>query len=129
MAATMNSEPAASSPEATSLPSASRPDHPAAAAAGRVWTAGLLLGTLGLALSVFVVGRLSWRVTPHAASHHILLLGQRLSYPVANFDALVVVALAVAGLDVGAITVFGAVRELAAAKAFERRLAAQERDR
>jgi hypothetical protein len=88
----------------------------------------MLLAASGLALSVFVIGRLflTWRVTPQAASHHITLLGQRLSYPVANLDALTVLALALVGLVVGAITVSGAVRELAAARAFERHLAAQE---
>jgi hypothetical protein len=124
----MNSEPAGSSTEAARLSSAAGSDHPAAAAAGRVWTAGLLLGMLGLALSVLVVGRLflTWRVTPHAASHHISLFGQRLSYPVANLDALVVLALAVAGLAVGTMAVLGVVRELAAARSFKRCLAAQE---
>jgi hypothetical protein len=88
----------------------------------------MLLAAAGLALSVFVIGRLflTWRVTPQAASHHITLLGQRLSYPVANLDALTVLALALVGLVVGAITVSGAVRELAAARAFERHLAAQK---
>jgi Peptidase family M48 len=88
----------------------------------------MLLAAAGLALSVFVIGRLflTWRVAPQAASHHITLLGQRLSYPVANLDALTVLALALVGLVVGAITVSGAVRELAAARAFERHLAAQK---
>jgi len=128
MAGTTNSEPAGTSPEGTSISSGSRSDHRAAAAAGRVWTAGMLLATSGLALSVFVIGRLflTWRVTPHAASHHITLLGHRLSYPVANFDAFIVLALALAGLAVGAMTVWGAVREFAAASAFERHLAARE---
>jgi beta-lactamase regulating signal transducer with metallopeptidase domain len=127
MAATTNSEPVGAPSEATSSSSASRSEHRAAAAAARVWTAGLLLGAFGLALSIFVVGRLfvTWHVTPHAASHHISLLGQRLGYPAANLDALVVLALAVAGLAVGAMTVLGAVRELRATKSFERRLAAQ----
>lgn len=88
----------------------------------------MLLATSGLALSVFVIGRLflTWRVSPRAASHHITLLGQRLSYPVANLDAFMVLALALAGLTVGAITVWGAVRELAAASDFERNLAARD---
>jgi beta-lactamase regulating signal transducer with metallopeptidase domain len=88
----------------------------------------MLLGALGLALSAFVVGRLflTWHVTAHAASHHISLLGQQLSYPAANLDALVVLALAVAGLAVGAMTVLGAIREFAASRRFERRLAEQE---
>jgi BlaR1 peptidase M56 len=128
MAATIDSEPAGASRQATRLSSAYGGDHPAGAAAGRVWAAGLLLGALGLALAAFVVTRLvlSWRVTPHAASHHISLLGHRLSYPVANFDALVILVLAIAGLAVGAITVRGALREVAAARSFQRRLAALE---
>jgi hypothetical protein len=87
-----------------------------------------VLAAAGLALSVFVIGRvfLTWRVSPHAASHHISLLGQRLSYPVANLDALIVLALAAAGLAAGAMIVLGAIRELAAARAFERHLSAQE---
>ncbi len=76
-------------------------------------------------MSLFVVGRLllTWRVTPHAASHDISILGQRLSYPVANFDAVVVLAFAAMGLAVGAMTLRGTARELAAASAFSRRLA------
>jgi hypothetical protein len=75
-----------------------------------------------------VIGRLflTWRVTPHAASHHISLLGQRLSYPVANLDALIVLALALAGLAVGAMTVWGAIQELAATRTLERHLAEQQ---
>ena len=121
-------EAAAASPEKTSLSSASRPPRPAAAAAGRVWAAGMVLWASGLALSVFVIGRLlvTWRVTPHAASHQISLVGQRLSYPVANLDALIVLALALAGLAVGALTALEAVRELAATRTLERHLAALE---
>jgi hypothetical protein len=128
MAASMNSDPAAAPPGATGISSVSRSHHPAAAAAGRVWTAGLLLGALGLALSVFVVGRLflTWHITPHAVSEHISVFGQRLSYPVANLDAWIVLALAVAGLAVVAMTVLGAVREFAVARSFERSLDALE---
>src|SRR6478736_4173181 len=130
MAGTIDSEPeaAAASPEGIRPSSASRSTRPAEAAAGRVWAAGMVLWASGLALSVFVIGRLflTWRVTPHAASHQISLLGQRLSYPVANVDALIVVALALAGLAVGAMTAWGAIRELAATRRFERYLTAQE---
>jgi hypothetical protein len=127
MAATINSEPAGSPLEPTGVSSAPRSDR-AAAAARRVSTAGLLLGGVGLALSAFVIGRLllTWRVTPRAASHHISIFGQRLSYPVANFDALVILVLAIAGLAVAAMTMFGALRELTAATAFGRRLGAQQ---
>jgi hypothetical protein len=129
MAGPINSEPGAdpASPGETSSSSASRSPRPAAAAAERVWATGMVLWASGLALSVFVIGRLflTWRVTPHAATHQISLLGQRLSYPVANVDALIVLALALAGLAVGALTAWGAVRELAATRTFERYLAAQ----
>ncbi len=130
MAGTIDTESAATAvpPEGISSSSASRSPRPAAAAAERVWAAGMVLWASGLALSVFVIGRLflTWRVTPHAATHQISLLGQRLSYPVANLDALIVLALALAGLAVGAMTAWGAIRELAATRAFERHLAAQE---
>jgi Zn-dependent protease with chaperone function len=109
------------------LPSAPRSQHAAAAAAGRVWTAGFALSGVGLGLSLFVVGRLllSWRVTPHAASHHISILGQRLSYPAANFDAIVILVLAGIGLASVAMTVLGAVRELGASRSFRQHLAAR----
>src|ERR1700751_2977107 len=130
MAGTIDSEPegAAASPEGISASSASRPPRPAGAAAGRVWAAGLVLWASGLALAVFVIARLflTWRVTPHAASHQISLLGQRLSYPVANLDALIGLGLALAGWPVGAITAWGAVREVAPTRTLERHLAARE---
>jgi Zn-dependent protease with chaperone function len=130
MAGTIEPESAAAAGPADGMsPSSdSRFPRPAAAAAERVWAAGMVLWASGLALSVFVIGRLflTWRVTPHAASHQISLLGQRLSYPVANVDALIVVVLALAGLAVGAMTAWGAIRELAATRSFERYLAAQE---
>ncbi|MGN6867782.1 MAG: M56 family metallopeptidase [Solirubrobacteraceae bacterium] len=94
--------------------------YPATLAAARVSRAGALLAAGGLASSVFVIWRLieTWRVTPAAPSHRISVLGQRLTYPAANLGAVVVVALAVLGLTVTAMTVRGAVRELGA----ERRL-------
>src|ERR1700761_854290 len=130
MAGTIEPESAAAAgpPDGMSSSSDSRPRRPAAAAAERVWAAGTVLWASGLALSVFVIGRLflTWRVTPHAATHQVSLLGHRLSYPVANVDALIVLALALAGLAVGAMTAWGAIRELAATRTFERHLAAQE---
>ena len=49
--------------------------------------------------AVFVVARLleSWRVTSRATSHRIEIFGQRLSYPAANVDAIVIVLLAALG--------------------------------
>src|SRR5581483_9914934 len=71
-----------------------------AADARRVARVQFLLGLLGVGSSVFVVLRLAetWRVSPAAASHHISLLGQQLTYPAANVAALLVLALAAAGL-------------------------------
>jgi beta-lactamase regulating signal transducer with metallopeptidase domain len=121
MAVTMDSEPAESRPERPGAPSS---PCAAAATAGRVWSAGFALGGLGLGLSLFVVSRLllTWRVTPHAAAHEISILGQRLSYPAANLDAIVILVLAAVGLVTVAMTVLGAVRELAADRLFRRRL-------
>jgi hypothetical protein len=64
----------------------------------------------------------TWEVTPHA-THRISILGQQLSYPAANFDAIVVLFLAILGLVVTTMTAVGAVRELAAASRFRRRIA------
>jgi hypothetical protein len=103
-------------------------DRPAAIAAARVFRASLVLGALGLASAIFVLARLleSWRVTPHMASHEISILGQRLSYPAANLDAVVIVFLAVLGSVVTARALTGVVREVQAARRFQRLLAQSE---
>ena len=103
---------------------APRPSGPAAAAASRLARANTLLGLLGLASSVFVVVRLAerWRVTPSAASHHITLLGQTVSYPAANLAAVIVLLLGVVGLAVVVLAVTGALREFAASARFSRRM-------
>ena len=95
---------------------------PAAAAAARVSRAGTALGGLGLVSSLFVVWRLveSWRVTPEASSHRVSILGQKLTYPVANLAAIIVVALALLGLAVTALTAAGVARELAADRRLRR---------
>src|SRR5580700_7812865 len=100
-------------------------DRPAAIAAARVSRASLILGALGLASALFVLARLleSWRVTPHAASHQIVIFGQGLSYPAANIDAVVIVLLAVLGSIVTARALTGALRELRASRRFHRQLA------
>jgi Zn-dependent protease with chaperone function len=73
--------------------------------------AGLLLGLLGLAALVPVFARLleRWRVSPHAVSHHVSILGQTLSYPAANAGAVILVAFAVLGAMVtaGALSAIG----------------------
>jgi hypothetical protein len=101
---------------------------PAALAASRVSRAGLLLGALGLAAPMFVVMRLlaDWRVSSHSAPNRISILGQKLTYAVANFDAMVVLLLAALGSVVTAMTLFGLVREVGAARRFRRRLAEGE---
>jgi hypothetical protein len=80
------------------------------------------LGGLGLAAALFVAARLleAWRVTPAAGGHRIVILGQRLSYPVANLDAIVVVVLAALGAVVTVRAVGGAVREARASTRFHR---------
>jgi Zn-dependent protease with chaperone function len=96
--------------------------RPAATAAARISRASLGLGFLGLAAALFVVARLleAWRVTPAAGGHRIVILGQRLSYPVANLDAIVVVALAALGVVVTVRALTGAVREARASRRFHR---------
>jgi BlaR1 peptidase M56 len=100
-------------------------DRPAAIAAGRVSRASLVLGSLGLASAIFVLVRLleSWRVTPHAASHQIVIFGHRLSYPAANIDAVVIVLLALLGSAVTIRALTGALREVQSSRRFQRRLA------
>ncbi len=109
MAARIDSEPVGASADEPTFSSGSRSGPRAAAAAGHVWSAGLVLAGAGLALSVFVIARLflTWRVGPHGASHHASLLGQRLTYPVANLDAWIVLAIAMGGLAVGAMMIWG----------------------
>jgi Zn-dependent protease with chaperone function len=125
MAAMTDRQSAGSRPELSSAP---RPGRGAATAAARVWLASAALGALGLVLALFVVSRLveKWRVTPQAAHDHISILGQSLSYPTANLDAIAILVLAAVGLVVVALTVAGAARELAADRRFRRRLEATE---
>jgi Zn-dependent protease with chaperone function len=88
-----------------------------------------MVGTLGLASSLFVVLRLveTWRVTPAAASHRISILGQELTYPAANLAAAIVVGLALLGLAVIGTMVAGAVREVVIDRRLRRWLAAHAR--
>jgi bla regulator protein blaR1 len=97
-------------------------ERPAALAAARVSRASLVLGGLGLGSAIFIlVGLLhSWRVTSHMASHHISVLGLVVSYPTANIEAIVMLVLAIVGAVVVIRTVSGAVREVQAARRFDR---------
>lgn len=103
-----------------------RHDGPAATAAARISRAGLVLGGLGLAAAVFVVGRVlvAWRVTPATSAHHVALLGQTLSYPVANVDAIVVVALAAVGALTVVRALIGLAHEVRDSSRFRRALSA-----
>jgi hypothetical protein len=126
MTVTLDSKPVTGRAETDASGSVSAPRGPATIAATRISRAGLLLGALGLASSLFVVVRLieTWRVTP-TTSHRISIAGQTLSYPAANLGALVVVVLAMLGLAVTVLAILGALRELGAAHRFARRIAAE----
>jgi Zn-dependent protease with chaperone function len=93
-----------------------RPQTPAAIAAGRVFAAAVLIGLLALSSAAVAITRLveTWRVGPRSSSHVISVLGQRLSYPVANAGAVVVVALAGLGLAMAAAVASALARELIA---------------
>ncbi len=114
----------ANSPAAIGVKPAVRPSAPAARAGHRVAIAGTTLGLLGLASAVFALARVleTWHVTPHAASHQISILGQKLSYPAANLGAVAVLILATVGLAVVAAAALGASREILAARRFRRRM-------
>ncbi len=122
---TTERQPRATSPGAQARsPIAAR--RPAATAAGWVARVEVLLGVLALGSFGFVFLRLfeTWRVSPHTVSHHVAILGATLSYPVANVAAVIILALALLGVAVTAMTVLGAARELAASRRLDRRLAA-----
>jgi Zn-dependent protease with chaperone function len=105
---------------------AARPgDGPAGRASRRVWRVGAALGLLGLLSFAVVFLRLAehWRVAP-SASHHITVFGQTLSYPAANAAAVLLIVLAGLGAVVTVIALWEITRELSAARAVARRLAA-----
>lgn len=98
--------------------------RPAAIAGARAFRAGIGLGALGLACSVFVLIRLveSWHVTARSVSHHVTLFGQRLGYPAANLDAIVVLALALLTCTAMFRAAHCAAQEMTAAARLRRRL-------
>jgi Zn-dependent protease with chaperone function len=106
-------------------------DRGAARASTRASRAGLLLGLLGVASLGLVFVRLleSWRVSPRAASHDVVILGQRLSYPAANAGALIILGLALLGCVVTAMALYAIGTELRAAGRLARRLARLRRVR
>jgi Zn-dependent protease with chaperone function len=96
------------------------------AAALRAWGATSAIGLLALASAGFVVVRLveRWRVAPAGASHQLVLLGQTVSYPAANFAAAVVLILGVLGVLVLTLAISGAIREAVASARFAGRMRA-----
>ncbi|MBV9196016.1 MAG: M56 family metallopeptidase [Solirubrobacterales bacterium] len=122
MSATFDSEFA---PEAVPISETHAAQQRAIGARRFSWAEGLL-AILALVSFVAVFMRLfeRWRVSPLAVSHRIAILGQRLSYPIGNLAAIVVVALALLGAIVVAIVIAGAMRELRASSRFCRDLAA-----
>jgi Zn-dependent protease with chaperone function len=97
-------------------------------AAARLSLAGAALGAVGVASSLLVVLRLfeTWRVGGAAATHHISILGQSVSYPTANLAGVLVLLLAAVGLGATTMAVSGAVREALASRRFSRRLARED---
>jgi len=100
------------------------PKRPAVAAATRVARAGITLSGLGLAASLFVLVRLfeTWRIGAHAPSNAVSILGLRVSYPVANADALIILLLAFVAFVVGAMIFCGMARELLVSHRVNRKL-------
>jgi BlaR1 peptidase M56 len=100
--------------------------RPAAAAAGRAFAVTCALGALSAGSIVFVVTRLleSWRVASDPGSHTATILGYRVSYPVANGDALAITALALLGLLMACAAAYAITRELRAARRFARTVGA-----
>ncbi len=96
--------------------------RPATGAASRTFHAGILLGAVGGATAIFVLTRLleTWHVTSRTGAHQISILGQRLSYPAANLDAIVMLLLAALGAGVTFRALVGVVRELRASRRFHR---------
>jgi BlaR1 peptidase M56 len=103
-------------------------ERPAATAAARVSGASLLLGGLGLLSAIFVLFRLveSWRVGSGATSHRIEILGQALSYPAANINAIVIVVLAAVGSVVTGRALVGTMREYRASRRFSRAVSCRQ---
>jgi len=120
--------PTASDTVGGAQPSVSRAHaRPATIAADRMFGLNVLLGLLALSSAAFVISRLfeAWSVTGEGASHTISLFGQRLSYPVANADAIVVTVLAALGLLMVGAAARSLTREILADRRFRRILAAR----
>jgi hypothetical protein len=88
-------------------------NRPAARRSTHAYGAGVALGVFGVAGAVVVLARVlsTWHVSSSAGARTVTLLGQRLAYPAANADAVVVLAMALPALCALGLLVFGAVRE------------------
>jgi len=104
---------------------AARPRSPVTLAASRVFGASAALGLLAGVWVLFVLTRLlaTWKLAPADRVHPLTLLGERFSYPVANADAVIVLALATLGAQVLLTGAYLTVRELRAQWRFRRVLA------
>lgn len=96
----------------------------AARAASSVSRAGLAIGALAIASAALAVWRLleTWHVSARAASHQVSVFGQKLSYPAANLDAVIVLVLAALGVIVILKAITGAAREISGARRLARRI-------
>jgi hypothetical protein len=94
--------------------------------ARRVSGAQALLVGLAIVCVGIVFARLveRWRVTPSAASHRVVILGQPVSYPVANLAAITVLGLALLGAAVVGLALVGSIGEVRASRRLGQRLAA-----
>jgi len=103
---------------------AAAPRMPAQQVAARMFTLNVALGTLAFASVLLVLTRLaeSWRIDGRA-QHTVSILGQRLSYPVANAGAIAVAVLAGFGLIVLIVATRAAAREWRADAGFRRAMA------
>jgi beta-lactamase regulating signal transducer with metallopeptidase domain len=126
MSAAYDNEPLDSSPGAVSISDA-QSARPVAVATSRFSRGEEVLGILAVVSFVLVFIRLfeRWRVTPRAVSHRVAILGQEMSYPVANLAAILVLGLALLGAIVVVITIAAATREARATRRLGRRLAAR----
>jgi Zn-dependent protease with chaperone function len=98
--------------------------RPAARAAARLGIASLVLWALGLGSVALVLVRLleSWRITPASTSHRVTIFGQTVSYPAANVDAIVILALALVSVIASLLLAHGAVHEIRSSRRFAREL-------
>ena len=126
---TAGAPPVDGAPTAADAPTAA--GKSARLAAARVSRASLGLGVLGLAACSLVLLRVlgSWHVSATSGSHSIDILGQGVSYPVANAAAVMILLLALLGFAALSMTMVAGARELLAVRRFSRELARRSQRR